>query len=205
MRTYVTIFTLFVLSRAASGIANGLHYADRGTTAAVGLLLLLSAGLCIYVIAHRGAHMYGWRLTLCLIGSGAVLASLILLNVSLNNPAWVFSDIHIWTFTTQTALAATVFFAYCEGLRSRETEVIFCVLALAVFPSQFLQKLAVNLIPGNAWNYWATDNPTGETWGSRLFPWLQVPRLPNMETLAFLAALSVALMAFYALYKSKRI
>jgi hypothetical protein len=192
----VLMFVLFIANRAASGLVNGSHYADKNTTAPLVLLFALSAGLlAIYGRQWQAAPI--WRQTLAVAGAGLQTAALIGLYLSFTRPEWPLASIHFYTFAHQTILAATV-------LVLGWSAPVALALCCAVFPSVVLQKIFVNILPGNAWNYEGTNDPSGKTW--EMFG-LNIPRVASFNTLLTLSGLSVAAMVFsrhiLAVFKNK--
>jgi FtsH-binding integral membrane protein len=134
------------------------------------------------------------KVWLTLIGLFGSVVCCIMLGVSFKVHNFYFSDIHLWTFMHQTALAGAYFFSSKKPLRE------IWWLLLAVSPSAFLQKVFINIIPGGSWDYVGTDDPTGNFWSMVVFGIkIMVPRLANMHIK--LAITAGCILLFFALRK----
>jgi hypothetical protein len=182
--TPLTIFLLFTLNRALSGVANGLFYGGRKYGVAFVLLAVSTLGICIPAILQSE----GWQRALAAVGALACALSMAGLYVSFRRSSSPVADIHLWTLSHQTALAGTVFFAWMSWP-------VFWALCLAVFPSNALQKIAVNLFAGHPWNHKETNDPSGNTYTIPLLG-IKMPRIRSVEALLVLAALSMFGMLF---------
>ena len=102
-------------------------------------------------------------------------------------PKSKFSDIHYWTWSSQTTITGT----QTITTQDKWWKNIWWQL-LAVSPSAFLQKVFINIIPGNKWNYSGTDDVTGKTWSMKIFgKKIKVPRLGNMKVKLIIAVVCV--------------
>lgn len=182
-------FTLFIVNRALSGVVNGLYYAQSSWTMPV---LILLCALTVYELTtNLNRNMEDMSMTkiwLSCIGIFSSIVCCIMLGVSFRDRDFYFSDIHLWTFLHQTAIAGTYFFSSKNPLKQ------IWWLVLAVTPSSFLQKFFINTLSGLDWDYVGTDDPTGHFWGMTVFGMkIMVPRLADMHIKLIIAIGCVAL------------
>lgn len=157
-----------------SGVVNGLFYAGSVYAFPVGLIFgLLTILFLVKSQQKKWKEMKKWKRVLSIVGIVTSLTSIWMLLRSFIQPFKPFSDIHFWTFANQTSVASTMF------LHSKTFWGNLKGLVLSVSPSAFLQKVMINIIPGNKWFYQGTDDPTGRTWGFKFLK-LRIPRLGNM-------------------------
>jgi len=180
-------YCIFILNRMLSGIVNGLYYANSTWVWPVLFVLAIFTFLELYENTYKNiAGMNDWTIALSLIGMFGSILCCTMLGLSFAHPKFYFSDIHLWTFLHQTAIAGTYFFSSKKPLKQ------LWWLILAVSPSAFLQKLFINIIPGNNWDYMGTDDPTGHFWNMKIFGInIMVPRLADMQIKLVIALLCV--------------
>lgn len=181
-------FFMFIINRSFSGIVNGLFYA--GSKLWFPALILL-AGFTLFMLIndliHSWCNMSKFNRILSILGIIGSLVSLIMVGTSFRFPKSKFSDIHYWTWSSQTTIAGT----QTVTTQDKWWKNIWWQL-LAVSPSAFLQKLFINIIPGNKWNYSGTDDVTGKTWSMKIFgKKIKVPRLGNMKVKLIIAVVCV--------------
>lgn len=174
----------FIANRGLSGLLNGLFYATGiGSALSVILVIITISTLFVTLIPmiDNWHSMRDWQRVLSIIGVIVSLLSIIALGKSFYSPKWKYADIHLYTFTHQTAISGTNWFS----------KVKIGLLLLCVSPSAFLQKVLINLIPGNKWNYQGTDVTSGKYWSLKLFPRIKIPRVRNMTIKLIIAILSI--------------
>jgi hypothetical protein len=174
----------FIANRGLSGLLNGLFYATGvGSALSVVLVIITISTLFVTLIPmiDNWHSLTDWQRVLSIIGVVASLVSIIALSKSFYSPKWKYADIHLYTFLHQTAISGTNWFS----------KVKIGLLLLCVSPSVFLQKVLINLIPGNKWNYQGTDVVSGKYWSLKLFPRIKIPRLRNMAIKLVITILSI--------------
>ena len=183
------IYALFIVHRALSGAVNGAQYGGLPRLRAV--LTDALAGVTVFVCFWallEAFEVWGavprWRLvcwTLGILGSVTV----VLLTDQAHAQSTRFpGDVHLFTYLQQAVLAATLV------VLSNPWWALPFDLALAIYPAVFLQKIAVNLLGGNRWDYAGTDDATGQTWGVPSLG-IRVPRIRSMRVRAWLAIGSI--------------
>lgn len=180
-------YIMFIVNRLLSGIVNGLFYASSPWVWPVLFVLAIFTFLELYQNLHDNAgEVNHWTSALSIIGIFGSVVCCVMLGISFHYPKFYFSDIHLWTFLHQTAIAGTYFFSSKKPLKQ------LWWLILAVSPSAFLQKLFINIIPGNNWDYMGTDDITGHFWNMKIFGInIMVPRLADMRIKLVIALLCV--------------
>jgi len=186
-------FSTFIANRALSGVVNGLFYAGALTGVGWALvgLVALTAVVCIFPMVKNWRKMKRWQRVLSIAGAVGSMLSVVFLGVSFFSPSWRVSDIHLWTLAHQTAMAGTNFFS----------RVPWWLLMLAVAPSVLLQKMFVNIIPGNRWNYRGTDISNGKHYTIPLLR-IKVPRIANMYVQLGISLLSIG--AYFLILRKRR-
>lgn len=194
----------FIGVRALSGVVNGLFYIGSTFAWPVLILLLLAS---VFIAARKlrktWKDMVGWKRVLGVIGVVCTGVSVFLVGASFTWPLLSFSEIHLWTLASQTALAATTFIC------SKEFWTNLWWLLLAVSPSAFLQKMFINTLIGVGWDYKGTDDRSGRTWGMTLFgKRIKVPRLANMKVKLVIALICISVflvVQYHHAHRSKRV
>ena len=178
----------FILNRALSGIVNGLFYAGNPLSWAVlGLLIAFTGYFLIHDLVLNWCELSKFNRIMSILGIIGSITSLIMVGISFRFPKSKLSDIHLWTFSSQTTIAGT------QTMSSKKWWKNLWWQLLAVSPAAFLQKLFINIIPGAKWNYSGTDDVTGKTWGMKLFgKHIKVPRLGNMKVKLGIGIICVA-------------
>lgn len=178
----------FIADRALSGIANGLFYA--GSAWSWPILVLLFAFTVFMTwrnLRKNWSGMKRWKRVLAVLGIAGSGLSVLMVGFSFRFLGSSFSEIHLWTWTTQTVIASTMF------ISSKRFWKNFWWLVLAVSPSAFLQKLFVNIFGRSKWNYAGTDDKTGKTWGFNLFgKRFKVPRVSDWRVRLVLSVVCIA-------------
>lgn len=190
-------YWLFILNRALSGVVNGLYYAHSVWVWPVLFVLALFSFYELFInLRENLGEMNLFTKIMSYIGMYGSVACVIMLGISFKFPNYYSSDIHLWTFLHQTALAGTLFFSDKRPFSN------IWWLSLAVSPSAFLQKVFINIIPGGNWDYEGTDDPTGHFWSMTVFGIkIMVPRLADMRVKLVIALLCVLsyLIVYYSL------
>jgi hypothetical protein len=173
-------FLLPFLIRVASGLQNGLGYANNGKWRSICSLLLMAftalAGLG-FIKATAGS--YGQEV--------AAYLPLLLTVVALGGVEDSFSskfsilprDIHL--YETIFGYTLPLFFMVAGG------NVLWIVAS--TYPALILHKTAINIGSGKHWSYEGTDDPTGKTYTIPLLG-ITVPRL-NLRWRIGLAVVSI--------------
>lgn len=180
-------YVLFILNRALSGVVNGLYYANSAWVWPVLFILTLFTFYELFInLRENLGEMSLLTKIMSNIGMYGSIVCTVMLGISFAYPSFIFSDIHLWVFLHQTAIAGTLFFSYKKPFNT------IWWLMLAVSPSAFLQKVFINIIPGGNWDYEGTDDPTGHFWSMHIFGIkILVPRLADMKIKLAIALLCV--------------
>ena len=165
--------TSFILSRASSGIMNGAFYGKMGWLGVTGLVL--TVGFAFFSL--RGKSKW-WKWCLLISSICTVLVFLKFLF-----PILIF-DIHLFTLAAQSFQALGMFLNKPKGWWRQ---------LLTVSPAVFLQKLFVNVLGGNKWNYQGTDVANGAYYSIGRF---KIPRAfkGNMVLRLTLSVLSLTIL-----------
>lgn len=156
--------SMFIASRASSGIMNGGFYRGSDLITVVGLILTL--GFSYFSLRRTKKQRKtvkkhnNWLWWVSLIGT--------LLSISLVFLSFYFPlDIHLFTWLTQSFQTLGMFLNNPHK---------WWRLLLLVAPSVFLQKLFINLLGGHPWYYQGTNVASG---GYYTMLGLKIPRLFN--------------------------
>jgi preprotein translocase subunit YajC len=190
----------FICDRALSGIANGLFYAGSAWAWPILILLFVFTVFMTWRNLRKNwGEMKRWKRVLAVLGVVASGVSVLMVGLSFRFPHSSFSEIHLWTWLGQTAIASTMF------VSSKRFWKNLWWLALAVSPSVFLQKLFVNVFGGSKWNYAGTDDKTGKTWGFSLFgKRFKVPRVADWWVRLILSVVCIAAFITVSVVRSHR-
>lgn len=193
-------FFKFVANRGLSGIVNGLFYA--GSKFAWPILILLVANTGFHLISDlkvNWCELGKFQRIMSVVGIVGTLLSLALVGCSFQFPKFKLSEIHFWTFASQTGLSGSMFFSKKKPLKT-----IWWQL-LAISPSGFLQKLFINVCSGAKPFFSGTDDATGKSWGMTLFgKRIKVPRLGNMKVKLCIAVFCIIAFLAIIIIKNKK-
>lgn len=165
-----SLFFAFTLHRFLSGIRNGMLYSPisrlrsiSGWALAapylVGVLMVVISVLAMQIAFKAGAWSFvPYNLNAFIVGISLSLTNLctyMALRYNAPNAGGKYEqDLHLWTSLEQGFLSVPLVLCGWPGL---------IALGLSVYPSVFLQKVAINRFVGESiWDN-ATDDPTGHT------------------------------------------
>jgi hypothetical protein len=148
----------FILSRSTSGILNGGFYDNMkwlGILGAVSTVFFTILSIRRKNRIHKYKKKWMNKLEKFLYWSAFFLAlmSILMVLLSFLSPAIPFADIHFWTFLTQS------FQMFAMFLNNPKT---WWRILLLVAPAVFFQKLFINVLNNNPWNYQGTDVSSGK-------------------------------------------
>lgn len=193
-------FFKFIANRGLSGIVNGLFYA--GSKLVWPILILLIAYTGFHLISDLKVNwcdLTKFQRILSIVGIAGTLLSLVLIGVSFKFPKFKLSEIHLWTFASQTGVSGTMFIS-----KKKPFKMIWWQL-LAVAPSAFLQKLFINVCSGSNPFFSGTDDASGKTWGMTVFgKRIKVPRLGNMKIKMGIAIFCIIAFVLISIVKNKK-
>lgn len=168
----IGLFFCVVAHRLFSGGRNGSYYRqsmfpeleqDRFRTkllAALGTALAL--GCYFATLSPTPGYLPFDREWASIAGAASAIASITLSTrlgrFSEKTGVKVLDDLHLLTWAEQATL-------YGAALAFGPTWQTALALALATWPAVFVQKVGINILTEQAWNFNGTDDPTGNTWG----------------------------------------
>lgn len=146
----------FLLSRTSSGILNGGFYGNLQWLGILGGLATIIFSV-LSVLRKKKKRFKKAKLnrlenTIYWISFSLMILAIILVMISFASPSLAFADVHLWTYLTQ------LFQGFCMFLNNPKH---WWRLLLLIIPAVFLQKLCINLLGGNKWNYQGTDVQSG--------------------------------------------
>jgi hypothetical protein len=154
-------FILHFLFRSLSGFHNGSWYGRRDVPAwifgmAQNSVLGLSFGLLV-------GNEAGWLLYVSILLCVVALAGIIILHLLMMVGAYR----HVHLLETVITGSFTVLLLLNGNLAG---------VLLSLYPGLVLHKIGVNVMAGNKWNYWGTDDPDGKYFSIGR---LKIPRTPQ--------------------------
>jgi hypothetical protein len=185
----ITILLLSIARYLFSGLRNGFIYSANQNAALAANFATIGCTLAAgyYCIVGYGWNIPNWPVRSAIHGlidttqigcvALSTIASILVLVTSKNK---YINDIHL-----KTTLESAFYSGFCAV--SGFTTLAACVLA--AYPGVILQKIAINLLSGLAWNAEKTDDETGKTYGIPSLG-IKVPRL-NFTTRIILATISI--------------
>jgi hypothetical protein len=183
--------TAFILSRASSGIMNGSFYGLEKWLAPVGLVLTLTFTFISLRRSRKQRKLSkrdNWIWWITLIGS---LLSTLCVFLAFLFPPLMF-DIHLFTLLAQSFQTFGMFLNNPKK---------WWRLLLLVAPAVFFQKLFINLLGGNLWNYQGTNVASGAYYSVLGF---KIPRLFSGNMVARLALTIFNLFILIGTYKERK-